>query len=335
MSVRDSLRHVLRLTAPTVILFFVASEGLLRILGYTPYFLDARAFIPSPSAEILYELRPGFRGLYAGVPISINSQGFRGRELSVEDDASALRIVVVGDSIAFGQGVSEQETLSEQLGDRLRRKLSVPVEAVNLGVPGYDTCQEHLRFERYGLPLRPRAVLLVYYENDTDPPVFQVSEGTVISPDVRTGFLHDLAAIARRHSAAYNFVWTRWQVLRRPALSVDAYQKLLAEKFDEDNPRWQRSKTCLADLVSLAREHSMKIVVIPFPVLSGLQEEPYPLGAYIRTVCDAARETGAECLDIVHLLRQPGMPLSISNVETHPSAEVYIAIAEELVKMLP
>src|SRR5262249_33386146 len=159
-----------------------------------------------------------------------------------QDGAQAVRFVIIGDSVAFGQGVGEGETLSQQLQSRLSSKLDSPVEVVNLGVPGYDTCQELWAFKERALPLHPKAGILVYVDNDTDPPVFQVKGDRVISPDVRTGLYGDFMAALRKHSSAYNLLWTRWQVLKAGTLSVKRYAEVLTRKFSDDNPRWQRSK---------------------------------------------------------------------------------------------
>ena len=310
-------------------------ELALRVSGYTPYYLEGRAFVPSSKPAMMYEPRPGFRGLYAGVPIAINSAGFRGKEVRRPDGGKAFRVVVVGDSIAFGQGVSEAETLEEQLAARLERRLASPVEVVNLGVPGYDTCQEYWRFRERGLPLAPRAVLLVYVENDTDPSLFRIEGDAVLSPDVRTGGFHDLMASARKRSALYNLVWARWQVVKHPGSSIERYREDLAAKFGEGSPGWARSRACLSELVSLARERSIRAIVLPFPVLFGIDTKPYPFRAYVETTCTAARAAGAECIDVVPALQGHGPRLTVSDVEHHPSPYVYGRIAERIEALFP
>ena len=139
------------ISIPVLLLTALVLEAALRLCGYKLNYLDGRAFIPSKNPEILYELCPGFRGLYAATPISINSEGFRGEEL-LNHDVPAFRVVVIGDSIAFGQGVQDGETLAGQLSRRLRQKSSAPVEVINLGVPGYNTTQEYWTFKERALP---------------------------------------------------------------------------------------------------------------------------------------------------------------------------------------
>ncbi len=207
------IRQVVFLSMPALVLGLIGTEVVLRALRYRPYYLDGGAFVPSKNGELVYELRPGWRGLYAGVPTQINSMGWRGIEPRRGNSEETFRIVVIGDFIAFGQGVEEGETLADQLRASLEKKRGVGGLVVNLGVPGYNTCQEYWRFREHGLFVRPHVAVLLYVENDTAPPVFHVRSGKVLPPDVRPGLWGDLAAQARKQSRVYNLVWTRWQVI--------------------------------------------------------------------------------------------------------------------------
>ena len=333
-SMKDILRAVALITLPAIGILLTCGEVLLRFGGYTPYYYDAYAYVPSQNPEILYELRPGFRGLYAGVPISINSQGFRGREVLIPSGNRPFRVLTIGDSITFGQGVLDDETMAEQLRTRLQGRTELPVDVVNLGVPGYNTCQELSIYRDRGVQLAHDVVLLFYYENDTEPPIFAIDNGVVVSPDVRTGFLGEIAAWARKRDVVYNLVWTRWQNLKQRFGTGRNNLQHIADKFDEKNAGWQRSKACLADLISLAKTQSVRVMVVPFPVVGFLSERPYPLDRYIRTVCEAAVTRGSECFNVVPMLQEPGLRPTVSSVEDHPSAQVYERIVKQLATLL-
>ena len=330
--VRKNLPSLVLISLPALVVILLAIEVALRLAGYVPYYLDRQAFMPSANENAIYTLRPNHRGLYAGVPIQVNSLGFRGAELPSAADA-ALRVVILGDSIAFGQGVNEHETLSEQLRSRLQENIAGRVLVANLGVPGYDTCQEHIRLSEQGLSFSPHLVYLLYFENDVDPTPFRVKNGIVYSPDVREGWFGDFMAGARIHSALYNLVWSRYQTMKsRYFAGKSDYVELVARKFMAGNPGWERSRACLKALLATASDHSIKLVVIPFPVLGGLDANPYPFQGYIEAVCGVVRVAGAECLDLVSLVRDPALRLRVSAVETHPSADVYRRMAAHLAR---
>ena len=93
---------------------------------------------------------------------STNSAGMRGsREFPLERTPGRRRLVVVGDSYTFGQGVRDPETFVEVLGERLP-----DWELLNLAVPGYGTDQQVLTFEIHGRAYRPDVVLLGFFVRD-------------------------------------------------------------------------------------------------------------------------------------------------------------------------
>ena len=93
------------------------------------------------------------------VEIHIDSCGFR-RVVPVPEGTTGAPVVLLGDSLAFGWGVPEGQTLA----DRLQALVKHPVR--NLAVSGYATDQECLLLESDGLALAPTWVVVVVCEND-------------------------------------------------------------------------------------------------------------------------------------------------------------------------
>jgi lysophospholipase L1-like esterase len=101
---------------------------------------------------------------------TINSLGLRGREVTLPRPKDHFRLVVLGDSIAFGWGVDDDDTFCSRLEQMLADKVpGRKVEVVNTGVSGYDTEQEAALFERFGARLQPDLVLVAFYYNDLFP----------------------------------------------------------------------------------------------------------------------------------------------------------------------
>lgn len=102
-----------------------------------------------------WELRPGFRGYDLGELATVNRLGYRGPEHAYAKAPGRTRVVMLGDSIAYGAGVKDGETLSALVEARDPR-----FDVVNLAVGGYGTDQELIRLERDGLRYAPDAVVL-------------------------------------------------------------------------------------------------------------------------------------------------------------------------------
>ncbi|MCP5065975.1 MAG: SGNH/GDSL hydrolase family protein, partial [bacterium] len=105
---------------------------------------------PSADDLVAYELRPGLRGRFRRQEIEINSLGMRGPERTLEKpEEGVFRIAALGDSHLFGWGVSYEHTFLALLEARLAERFpSRSFEALNLGVPGYNTVMEVQAFSR-------------------------------------------------------------------------------------------------------------------------------------------------------------------------------------------
>ncbi len=94
----------------------------------------AHYYQASSDRALAYELTPGFTLSLEGRSLSINRFGIRDSENSVGTER--YRIALLGDSIAFGVGFSQEETISERLQDKLDPG-HTHLKVLNFGVPGY------------------------------------------------------------------------------------------------------------------------------------------------------------------------------------------------------
>ncbi len=113
--------------------------------------------------RVLYRLIPRATAVYGGTPIEINSMGLRDRELPPVPAADAFRVLVLGDSMVFGLGVEQDQTLPAHLS-----RLLSPHEAINAGVFGYNLRQEISLLRDVGIGYRPGLVVSCFVHNDID-----------------------------------------------------------------------------------------------------------------------------------------------------------------------
>jgi len=159
------MRKKLLLSAVSILITLLAAEAALRILGVgaigrgSSWFAGGNhpRFLFQADAESGYTLRPGFHGeeISLGkefdVPVAIDAQGLR-----VQPHAGPLqpRILAIGDSITFGEGVPADSTFSALLENALG------VRVDNAGVPGYSSAQMVGSLRRYLPVLKPELVMM-------------------------------------------------------------------------------------------------------------------------------------------------------------------------------
>jgi len=93
-----------------------------------------------------------------------NSLGLRGGEIDFAD-TSKQRVLVLGDSFAYGIGVSDDQTFASQVGLYLASQ-DPTYELVNGGNPGVGTDYELKFYRTLGTRLRPKLVALFFFAND-------------------------------------------------------------------------------------------------------------------------------------------------------------------------
>ncbi len=103
-----------------------------------------------------------------GSAIDINSFGLRDYEYSFEKPNGAFRIVVIGDSFTFGQGILLNDTYVKQLESRLNQNSSRKYEVINFGFPGYNVLQEYELLKTRVFDFDPDMIILGYFPNDPE-----------------------------------------------------------------------------------------------------------------------------------------------------------------------
>lgn len=98
-------------------------------------------------------------------------------------DLNAASVIVIGDSFVEGMTVPDADLTTTRLG-RMQ-----DLTVANLGQPGYGPQQELIVLQRYGLPLRPRQVIWMFFEGNDLSDVRQYQQ--MLKPP---GFWSDLMA---------------------------------------------------------------------------------------------------------------------------------------------
>ena len=123
-------------------------------------------FLSDPSR--LQRLAPGYRGWFGGVPVTINQLGFRDhREYALEKSPRTFRILVLGDSVTFGDGSVFEHTYPFLLEQKLKAwRPDIDWQVWNAAVPGYNTSQELAHLLDEGPRFQPDLVIVGFFEND-------------------------------------------------------------------------------------------------------------------------------------------------------------------------
>ncbi|MEE8342527.1 MAG: GDSL-type esterase/lipase family protein [Gammaproteobacteria bacterium] len=153
-------------------LAFVAGELFVRIIiPSNKLWTVSQSNIYQSVAEpgIFYTHKPDLDRVAFGVDLRTNSVGFRGPEWDTEKGKATDRVVLIGDSHAFGFGVPYKDSVGEVLAAILADAGNRPVQVLNFGVNAYNSQQELAVFQQYAFRFDPDLIVLMVSANDHEP----------------------------------------------------------------------------------------------------------------------------------------------------------------------
>jgi len=155
----------LSLILMSILFALFLSEIALRLMGFKPLYVSPeRDRFWKYDSLLGWAHEPGQKGIFETpqfhIVVRINEKGLRDRPHSYERQNDIGRILVLGDSFAWGYGVEESERFSQLL------EKSLDVEVINAGVSGYSTDQELLWYKNEGIKYETDLVILVLAGND-------------------------------------------------------------------------------------------------------------------------------------------------------------------------
>lgn len=166
--------------------FLLGNIDIVKTVRHPP---DGRCIALAPNTTTNYT---GTLGKVSPVKHNVNRFGYRGKPLPQKKPEGTLRIAVLGDSFAFGQGVEDNQTIPYYLEQALNKKAESRVEVLNFGVPGYNFGDFEPQFALFAFKWHPDLVLFFLFENDLDPPLCKT-----VPDNLLTGFLIKFVYITR------------------------------------------------------------------------------------------------------------------------------------------
>jgi lysophospholipase L1-like esterase len=254
------------------------------------------------------------------VSVSLNSHGLRDVEIPYAKPPGEKRILLLGDSVAFGWGVTQGETVSDRMEPLLSARTGEDWQVINAGVNGYNTEQEEIFLRLEGLSYSPDIVILIYVDNDVEP---------VFDPNVTTWRRHWTwpgslpEAADRLLHLSYTYQMVRLLTGSDPRASAHPVQSASSAKSSITiDPRWPRSRASLSRIALLCRETGIPLLVAKNDGF----DDAFVADLTAVDVETALLETAWE--------RVPADQRHVSRLDPHPSAEVHAQFAEQLVDEL-
>ena len=247
-----------------------------------------------------------------GPAIVANHLGYREREIPPRDPAR-YRIVVVGDSFTWGQGIEAGERFS----NLIEAALGSGYEVFNFGRPG-DDMPEHLDALKTALSVSPDYVLLQLYINDFETRDMHRPRPYPLLPE-------SLDRQLEGSSVLYDLMNQQWASLQSALGIVDSYERHLAKNLqDPDGPNSKLAFGMLNQFFERARREGVAsgAVMFPAPDALGPHGSKYPFRYLHERVLATCAKQQVHCLDLLPAFSTIADPRTmwVSPFDAHPNA---------------
>jgi hypothetical protein len=326
-------------------------EAAARLLTPSSSFSELRGLHQfRPDRGWLYGLRPGAEGRLSetgGALYRINPDGFRGPRHARPRPAGVTRVVVMGDSIAFGYAVQEASAFPRVLERELaERAPEARVEVVNLGVGGYNAWNEAELLSDVGVGYQPDLVLVQFCINDLNDPTvhFEAQTRMLLSSIPDAAFPNPALRRGSWHPPSRSWRWCA--VSRLCALARDRWLSANATEFDDaakraavtpigasDGPEWSWLEARYLEMAAAAERAGARFAVLAFPYPAQLKSRgPDPVQARLLAL---ARRHGWIAIDPLPAFRAADAAGTALFLDWwHPTAAGQRIAAEETLRVL-
>ena len=220
------------------------------------------------------------------IAVDTNSLGLRDLEFAAKKAPLEFRVLALGDSMTYGQGVRLDLIWPQVLEARLRAECKGPVEVVNAGFAAGPGVHSPDGYDRWvadnGILFEPDVVVVGLCLNDIGPVPMLTYPVVQVQP------------VWGGHSVLLDRAVQYVQQRRHRNQQVDFLARLKAEPA-----AWNGTQRGLLALRDTLRVRNVPLVVCVFPMFSQLEPDLYPCRPLHRLVMDFCAQNEIRAVDLL------------------------------------
>jgi hypothetical protein len=257
--------------------------------------------------------------------VRLNSFGFRGHDFDLHKHPGTYRIAVIGDSLAYGQGIAENDRFSDLIEKHLQGLHQGSYEVLNFGVPGAETRDEVATLADTVLTAQPDFILLQWYTNDV--------QGLNDKRHAPRAFTI-VPARLRWDSALFYLIHRQINAFEdRAGLSAATYQYLLGRFKDPASRSSVEADRDLRTFIDICKQSHIPLGIVLF---SQTYFNPRsPLDFLLERTMQICKDENLRCVDTRPLLEpyRGDTRLWADRFDPHPSALANRLVAKGLINV--
>lgn len=295
-----------------------------------PYDMAPYGYVPYSTMVTTYPTNPrGYFDANNSIAHHFNSEGWRDEEHTEEKPLNTFRILGLGDSYLFGQGVKREDLYFTRLGELLSEHSGTEkIETINAGQSAYNTAMELNLLKGRGLAYHPDLVILNFVPNDVEPDIFTKKSKIEFHTDFTISYTTD--DWLSKHSEL-------WMLIHRTIAYhtiAQEYLKQSIESYQNESEKWQACRKSLLGIRDVCKENDIPILVVILPFFINLNGD-YPFQLIHDQVTSTCEEENIPVLDLRETFRPfRGPELWVHPTDQHPNEKAHELAAEAIAQKI-
>jgi len=245
----------------SVLIFFSIVEVVFRFVIVHEDTGNTLAGFTEPDPDLIWRLKARLSGTLA-----TNQLGFR--DTTYKDNAD-YKILLLGDSVSWGDGVRMEQTYSFLLERKLNSDYpGKTFEVINTGVPGYSTFQQLIYLRKRGIKLKPNLIIHQFCLNDIVERYSVLNQyggdNIFLGIDTRSS-INGLHGFMVMHSRGYEWVTRRLVNLWRKKQEYNVINLAKDKLSLELEEAWGVVLKELSQIIQIAEQENIPYLLVAAP----------------------------------------------------------------------
>ena len=245
----------------SLLIFFLIVEVIFRFIIVYKDTNKTVAGIVEFDPDLIWRLKPRSSGILA-----TNELGFRDSSYKSNSD---YKILLLGDSVSWGDGVEMKQSYPFLLEEMLNRNYpGKTFEIINTGVPGYSTFQQLIYLKKDGIKLKPNMIIHQFCLNDVVQRfsvLFEYGGDNVfLGIDTRNS-IHGFHGWMITHSRAYEMVIRYLINFQKNKQEYDVINLSKNELSSELEGAWELVLNEISEIAQIAKQEKIPYLFFVAP----------------------------------------------------------------------
>jgi lysophospholipase L1-like esterase len=321
--IKNALIQNLLLSAFSLVLFFLCLEISTRLFWHgNTQGAHVGVILKGENRQIIHK----------GIQYKTNSLGLRNKEVQKDKPGGVKRILALGDSFVWGDGLSYDDLVTVKIEKALNNIYSHRIEVINGGISGFNTTDEFKQLKRLGLIYEPDLVVVFFFTND----VLEIidKEGKKIKGN-HASRVQNIKETLRKNSKFFAYLYYLYK--NKYASKIGVPQFMLPTDYfnlNDSKPGWLAFKNGIRQMQNYVQQKDIEFIFIMIPTLTTLDKN-YPYSELREKVTEFIKFNNIHFIDLFDTFA-PYQPLDlwVSKENSHWNGQATTMAANKIMKYI-